>query len=126
MLLPTPQLIQLTYAIYLLHLVSAVSGLLSAPLIVTAFLTGWPSILAVVLNYMKRSAVEGTYLESHFYWQIRTFWLALFYCVIAGVLFITVIGIPIAFVMAMLVGVWVLYRLLRGLRRLSNAQAMTI
>ena len=40
--------------------------------VVGAFLTGWPSIIAVILNYVKRSEVRGTWLESHFRWQIRT------------------------------------------------------
>jgi uncharacterized membrane protein len=44
---------------------------------VGAFLTGWPSIIPVILNYVKRSEVRGTWLESHFRWQIRTFWFGL-------------------------------------------------
>ena len=45
--------------------------------VVGAFLTGWPSIIAVILNYVKRGDVRGTWLESHFRWQIRTFWFGL-------------------------------------------------
>ena len=48
----------------------------SAAFVVTAFLTGWPSIIAVIINYVKRSEVRGTWLDSHFSWQIRTFWFA--------------------------------------------------
>ena len=47
------------------------------------FLVGWPSIIAVILNYVKRSDVAGTWLESHFRWQIRTFWFALLWVLIA-------------------------------------------
>ena len=46
-------------------------------MIVTAFFTGWPSIIAVIINYVKRADVRGTWLDSHFSWQIRTFWCAL-------------------------------------------------
>ena len=67
-------------------------------MIVTAFLTGWPSIIAVILNYVKRDEVRGTWLDSHFSWQIRTFWFALLWLVIVAVLFATVIGIPFAVV----------------------------
>ena len=51
-----------------LHAFSAVMGLLTPAMIVTAFITGWPSIIAVILNYVKRSEVRGTWLDSHFSW----------------------------------------------------------
>jgi len=113
-LLPRQGLLTLSHVIYGLHAFSAITGLLSPALIVTAFLTGWPSIIAVVLNYVKRSDVRGTFLDSHFGWQIRTFWYALLWLLVGGVLFLTVIGIPIAFVLWMVTGVWVLYRIVRG------------
>ncbi len=71
--LPREGLITLAHVIYGLHAFSALTGLLSAALILTAFLTGWPSIIAVILNYAKRAEVRGTWLDSHFGWQIRTF-----------------------------------------------------
>jgi uncharacterized membrane protein len=113
-LVPREGLITLTHVIYALHAFSALTGLLSSALIVTAFLTGWPSIIAVILNYVKRSDVRATWLDSHFSWQIRTFWWALLWVVIGGVLFITLIGIPIAYVLWLATGVWVLYRIIRG------------
>lgn len=111
-------LVSLTYVIYGLHLFSAVTGIISSAAIVTAFLTGWPSIIAVILNYIKRGDVQGTYLESHFTWQIRTFWLTVLWVIILGVLFVTIIGIPIAWVGAFVVGVWVVYRMVRGVLQL--------
>lgn len=119
-------LVTLTYLIYALHVFSAVTGIITSAAVVTAFLTGWPSIIAVILNYAKRRDVRGTYLESHFSWQIRTFWFALLWVVIAGILFVTVIGIPIAWVMIFLVGVWVIYRMVRGVLRLSDGRAIDI
>ena len=113
-------LISLTYLIYGLHLFSAVTGVITSAAVVTAFLTGWPSIIAVILNYIKRRDVRGTYLESHFAWQIRTFWFTLLWVIIAGALFITVIGIPVAWVMIFIVGAWVVYRMVYGLMRLSD------
>src|SRR5712691_5919888 len=68
---PSEGLITLTHVIYALHAFSAFTGLLSSAFILTAFLTGWPSIIAVILNYAKRSEVRGTWLDSHFGWQIR-------------------------------------------------------
>ena len=71
-----------------------------AATVVGSFLFGWPSIIAVILNYIKRGEARGTWLESHFRWQIRTFWFAVLWCLIGGVLFITLVGIPIALVTA--------------------------
>ena len=113
-LVPRPGLVTLTHVIYALHAFSAVTGMVSAALIVTAFLTGWPSIIAVILNYVKRSEVRGTWLDSHFSWQIRTFWFAALWVVIGAVLFATVIGIPVAVVLWIATGIWVLYRIVRG------------
>lgn len=121
---PDPNLVTLTYVIYTLHLFSAISGLLSSALIVTAFLSGWPSLIAVLINYVKRSDVRGTWLDSHFSWQIRTFWFTLLWIVIAFVLTVTVVLIPIALVIAMMVGVWILYRMVRGLLRLNDGLPM--
>jgi uncharacterized membrane protein len=113
-LVPDQGLVTLTHVIYALHAFSAVTGMVSAALIVTAFLTGWPSIIAVVLNYVKRSEVRGTWLDSHFSWQIRTFWFALLWLAIGAVLFATVIGIPVAVILWIGTGIWVVYRIVRG------------
>lgn len=121
---PSSGLVTLTYIIYFLHLFSAVTGVLTPAFILTAFLTGWPSLIAVILNYAKVSDTNGTYLASHFKWQIRTFWFALLWLLLAAVFAITVIGFPIAILLMVLVGLWVLYRISRGLLQLLDEQAM--
>jgi uncharacterized membrane protein len=123
---PSDNMVNLTYLIYGLHLFSAINGVLTTAFVVTAFLSGWPSILAVLLNYVKRDETRGTYLESHFRWQIRTFWFALLWLVIGVILVLTVIGIPLAWVLVVIVGLWVLYRMLRGVARLMNGNAMPV
>lgn len=129
---PTPELaapkdglITLTHVIYGLHAFSAITGLFSSVFIVTAFLTGWPSIIAVILNYIKRDAAHGTYLASHFRWQIRTFWFALLWLIVMILLFVTLIGIPLAWIIGVVTGLWVLYRIARGWLRLVDAQAIS-
>jgi len=121
---PREGLVTLTHVIYGLHAFSAVTGMLSPAMILTAFLSGWPSIIAVILNYVKRSEVRGTWLDSHFSWQIRTFWFALLWLAIGGVLFITVIGIPFAIVLWFATGIWVLYRIIRGWLALSSRKEL--
>jgi uncharacterized membrane protein len=121
---PRQGLVTLAHVIYALHAFSALTGLASSALIVTAFLSGWPSIIAVILNYVKRSDVRGTWLDSHFSWQIRTFWYALLWLVIGAILFITFVGIPFAVVLWIGTGLWVLYRIIRGWLALSSQRAM--
>jgi len=112
--IPSDGLVTLTHVIYALHSFSAITGLLGTAFIVTAFLSGWPSLIAVILNYVKRGDVRDTYLDSHFSWQIRTFWFALLWVLVAGLLTLTIIAIPIAWVIAVTMGIWVLYRIARG------------
>ena len=123
---PREGLVTLAHAIYALHAFSAITGLVGAATIVGAFLTGWPSIIAVILNYAKRSEVRGSYLESHFAWQIRTFWYAFFWVVIGGVLFVTIVGIPIAVAIFIAISLWILYRIARGWLSLLDGKPMEI
>jgi uncharacterized membrane protein len=125
-LLPRQGLITLTHVIYALHAFSALTGLLSPALIVTAFLSGWPSIIAVILNYAWRAEVRDTWLDSHFSWQIRTFWFAFLWLLAGCVAFITVIGIPIAFAIWVVTGLWVLYRIVRGWLALGARKALPL
>lgn len=111
---PRQSLVTLTHVLYALHALSAVSGMLTPAFIVTSFLAGWPSIIAVIVNLVKRGDVRGTYLDSHFGWQLRTFFYALLWVVFAGLLVITLIGIVIAVPLAIALGIWVIYRLARG------------
>lgn len=123
---PRDNMVVLTHVLYAMHAFSAATGLLGTAFIITAFLTGWPSVVAVVINYVKRTAVGGTYLESHFRWQIRTFWYAVFWLLISLVLAVTIVGIPLAWVIAVATGVWVLYRIARGWLALREAKPMPI
>ena len=112
--------------IYGLHAFSLLTGILGAATVVGAFLTGWPSIIAVILNYVKRADVRGTWLESHFRWQIRTFWFGLLWvslCV-AFVLLTLGIGILIAWLPLGLVALWFIYRIVRGWTNLSARRPM--
>jgi len=123
---PRPGLVTITHVMYGLHAFSAITGLMSAALVVTAFLTGWPSIIAVIMNYVKRSEAAGTFLDSHFSWQLRTFWFALLWVVIGWLLIVTIIGAVIGVPLLLGVGVWVLYRIARGWINLANRKPMPV
>jgi len=121
-IVPQPSLVRLTHFIYLLHAFSVLMGILGPALIITTFLTGWPSIIAVIINYIKRSEVRGTYLDSHFSWQIHTFWYTLLWLVIAAILFATIVGMLLAYILAVGAGLWVVYRILRGWMALNEGR----
>jgi uncharacterized membrane protein len=117
---PTPRLVTVAHLVYALHALSLLIGLTTAATIVGAFVFGVPSIIAVVINYVKRGEARGTFLESHFRWQIRTFWFALLWCMVGGVLFLTFVGIPLAVGVVFVAGVWAIYRIARGWLALRN------
>ncbi len=109
-----PSLVQLTHVIYGLHAFAVLIGVTSAASVAGGFVFGLPSLLAVFLNYLKRGDVAGTWLESHFRWQIRTFWFTALWLVVYGLLVITIVGIPLAWILIALLGLWVGYRVVRG------------
>ncbi len=121
---PAPGLVTVTHLVYGLHSLSLLIGVTTAATIVGAFVFGVPSIIAVFINYLKRGEAKGTYLESHFRWQIRTFWFALLWCVIAGMLFVTLVGIPLAIGGFFAAGLWAIYRIVRGWLALRDRKAM--
>ncbi len=119
-------LITWTNVIYLLHAFSLLSGILGAATVIGAFLVGWPSIIAVILNYVKRNDARGTWLESHFRWQIRTFWFGLLWTMVC-VLFVIMtlgLGILIAWMPLAFITIWFIYRIVRGWIALNARRPM--
>lgn len=114
------------HVMYGLHALSAVGGILTSATIVGAFITGWPSIIAVIINYLTRERVRGTWLDSHWRWQLRTFWFAVLWACLAGVLFITLIGIPFALALILGTGLWLLYRVVRGWIALLDRKGLPV
>jgi len=124
--LPASGLITLTHVVYALHAFSAVAGITTAAFVVTAFLTGWPSLIAVIINYVKRGDVRGTFLDTHFSWQLRTFWWAVLWFLLGWLLTITIIGAVIGIPLLLLVGLWVIYRIVRGWLALMSGRPRAI
>jgi uncharacterized membrane protein len=119
-------LVTWTNIIYLLHGFSLLTGIFGAASVIGAFLIGWPSIIAVILNYVKRDEARGTWLESHFRWQIRTFWFGLLWVSIC-VLFVIMtlgIGIIVAWLPLAFITIWFIYRVVRGWLALRDRRPM--
>ena len=102
----TASLKTLTLVIYVLYALSLVIGI--------------SAIVAIVLNYIKRDEVQGTWLESHFRWQIRTFWWGLLWSVVGALTWIILIGWIVWGVAA----VWFIYRIAKGWLNLNDNKPM--
>ena len=115
---PDPSLITTLHVTYALHAVGLAIGAFGASTIVGSFIFGWPSIIAVIINYVRRNDARGTWLESHFAWQIRTFWYAVAWSILVGILgailAIVVIGLGIWLIGFFLLGVWAIFRIAKG------------
>jgi uncharacterized membrane protein len=122
----TESLFRWTQLIYALHAFSLLTGILGAATVIGAFLTGWPSIIAVILNYVKRADARGTWLESHFRWQIRTFWFGLLWVTLCLLFVVGTLGIGllIAWLPMLLVAGWFIYRIGRGWMALNDRRPM--
>jgi uncharacterized membrane protein len=123
-------LITYTNVIYALHALSVLIGLTSAVTIVGSFIFGVPSIIAVIMNYVRRRDVQGTFLESHFRWQIRTFWWtagwALVVWAVSLPLMLVIVGFATLWIGIVILALWVIYRVVRGWAALSNRRSMYV
>lgn len=85
-----------------------------------SFLVGLSAIVAIIINYVKSDDVRGTFLESHFRWQIRTFWFGLLWGIIGGITSLILIGWLVLLANA----VWIIYRLVIGWVNLNDNKPM--
>jgi uncharacterized membrane protein len=83
-----------------------------------SFLCGVTAIVGVVINYIKREDARGTVYESHFDWQIRTFWWGLLWGVIGLLLAIVMVGFVVMFV----AWIWMIYRVVKGWLKLTEGK----
>ena len=123
---PAPSLVTVANVVYALHTVSLVIGAFGAATVVGAFLFGWPSIIGVILNYVKRGEARGTWLESHFRWQIRTFWFGFLWAALCG-LFVLVtffVGVLVVWIPLGFLAIWFIYRIARGWLALRDRRPM--
>jgi uncharacterized membrane protein len=87
---------------------------------------GTLSLLVLIVNYIKRPDTSGTIVYSHHTWMIRSFWWYVVWMVVGGILWITLIGIPLAFALWGLAWLWLGYRIIRGFLDLNNNRPMPV
>jgi uncharacterized membrane protein len=85
-----------------------------------SYFVGVTAIVAIVMNYVKRDDVAGTFLESHFRWQIRTFWFGVLWGVLGAITFVFVVG----WFIFIANGIWIIYRIVKGWLRLNDGKPM--
>lgn len=114
------------HIVYGLHSVAIVLGILGSATVIGGFLGSFPSIIAVIISYLKRGSARGSWAASHYRWQIRTFWFALLWLLIAVLLIVTVVGAPFGFALLVAMTLWLIYRIARGWLRLLDRQPMYV
>jgi uncharacterized membrane protein len=119
-------LLSYTHVMYALHSLAVLIGVTTFHTIIGSFIGSLPSIVAVIMNYVRRSATHGTFLESHFRWQLRTFWFAVLWVCLAALAFVTIIGIPAALLGLLALAIWIIYRLARGWLALRDKKALPL
>lgn len=123
---PVPSALVAAHIVYGLHAVAIVLGITGAATVIGGFVGSMPSIIAVIINYVKRGGARGSWAASHYRWQIRTFWFALLWLIIAMLLLVTLVGAPIGLGLLLGLTLWLIYRIARGWLRLLDKQPMYV
>lgn len=109
---PPQSLITITTAVYILLAVGVLPPFLPA------------FVAAVIVNYVKRDDVRGTFLESHFRWQIRTFWFGLLWFIVGILCCLTIILFFLGVIVIAVDAIWIMYRTIKGWLDLVDRKPM--
>ncbi|MGD8615521.1 MAG: hypothetical protein PVI91_07665 [Gammaproteobacteria bacterium] len=123
---PPGSTVTAAHIVYGLHAFAIGLGIVGSASVIGGFVGSLPSILAVILSYVKRGSAQGSWAASHFRWQIRTFWFALLWLIVAMLLILTLIGAPVGLGLLIVVTLWLVYRIARGWLRLSDRKPMYV
>ena len=85
-----------------------------------SYFTGVTAIVGIIINYVKKDDAAGTWLESHFRWQIRTFWFGLLWAAIGAATVVLAVGVAILFANFC----WIIYRIVKGWLNLNDGKQM--
>ncbi|MFL6675373.1 MAG: DUF4870 family protein [Massilia sp.] len=90
------------------------------------FSLGMLSFLPLIANYIKRQDTAGTLVYTHHSWMIRSFWIYILWLAVAVLLALTIIGIPLAWLVGVCAWIWKAYRLIRGFIDLNSNRPMPV
>lgn len=114
------------HLVYALHSLAIVLGIVGTSTVIGGFVGSVPSIIAVIISYIKRGSARGSWAASHYRWQIRTFWFALLWLFIAVLLIVTLVGAAVGLGVLVIVTVWLIYRIGRGWLRLFDKRPVYV
>lgn len=123
---PVPSVLVAAHVVYGLHTVAIVLGITGSATVIGGFVGSVPSIIAVIINYLKRGGARDSWAASHYRWQIRTFWFSLLWLIIAMLLVVTLVGAPVGLGLLIALTLWLIYRIARGWLRLLDKQPMYV
>jgi uncharacterized membrane protein len=121
---PIPPVLTVAHIVYALHTFAIVVGIVGAATVIGSFVGSLPSLVAVLLNYAKRRDARGTWVDSHYRWQIRTFWFALLWALIGWALILTIVGAVVGVPILIALTLWLMYRIGSGWLRLRDRRPM--
>lgn len=124
-----PRHVAYTHLMYGLHALAVLVGVLTVASIAVRFVFGVPSLIAIVMNYARRDAVQGSWLATHFAWQRQTFWRAFVAVAIVWLAFGPLALFLISWPMRLgyfLIGIWVSLRVARGWLALRDGRTMPV
>jgi uncharacterized membrane protein len=123
---PVHSVLVAAHIVYGLHTVAIVLGITGSATVIGGFVGSVPSIIAVIINYLKRGGARDSWAASHYRWQIRTFWFSLLWLIIAMLLVVTLVGAPVGLGLLIALTLWLIYRIARGWLRLLDKQPMYV
>jgi uncharacterized membrane protein len=121
---PLPSVLTVAHIVYALHAFAIVLGIAGTATVIGSFVGSLPSLAAVLLNYLKRGEARGTWVASHYRWQIRTFWCAVLWALLGWGLVFTIVGAVVGVPILIALTLWLLYRIGRGWLRLRDRRPM--
>ena len=123
---PIHSVLVAAHIVYGLHAVAIVLGITGSATVIGGFVGSVPSIIAVIINYLKRGGARDSWAASHYRWQIRTFWFALLWLIISLLMVVTLVGAPVGLGLLIALTLWLIYRIARGWKRLLDKQPMYV
>ena len=121
---PRSSILTVVHLVYALHTMAILVGIVGAATVIGSFIGSLPSLAAVILNYVTRGEARGTWVYSHYQWQIRTFWCAVLWALIGWGLVLTLIGAVVGVPILIALTLWLIYRIGRGWLRLRDRRPM--
>ncbi|WP_159589645.1 DUF4870 family protein [Chelativorans xinjiangense] len=86
-------------------------------LYLVGFVIGISALVGIVIAYMNRGKSDE-WIETHYTWAIRTFWIGLLFGLVSAILMVVGIG----FLLLLATAIWVIIRIIIGLQAVGRGE----